>query len=95
MTSHIRHRRFKEKYRQDKIHIKYLLENGWHPLEIADQMTQYTIIILKEGIHKRHPEWTSEEILTEMRRLVILDSKMRRKRVKTFNIFLAKLREDV
>ena len=58
-------------------------------------MTQYTIMMPKEGIHKRHPEWTAEEILTEMRRLVILDSKIRRKRVKTFNIYLAKLREDV
>ena len=84
MTSHIRHRRFKEKYRQDKNHIKYLLENGWHPLAIADQMTQYTIIMLKEGIHKRHPEWTSEEILTEMRRLVLLNSKMQKRRGVSF-----------
>ena len=85
MTSHIRHQRFKEKYRQDKNHIKYLIEKGWHPLDIADQMTQFTIIMLKEGIHKRHPEWTSEEILTEMRRLVLLDKKMRRRRGITLN----------
>ncbi|QEE15967.1 hypothetical protein DSAG12_01795 [Promethearchaeum syntrophicum] len=85
MTSHIRHRRFREKYRQDKNHIKYLIEKGWHPLDIADQMTQYTIIMLKEGIHKRHPEWTSEEILTEMRRLVLLYSKMHKRRGVSFN----------
>ena len=85
MTSHIRHRRFREKYKQDRDHIKYLLEKGWHPLDIADQMTQYTIIMLKEGIHKRHPEWTSEEILTEMRRLVLLNSKMHRRRGESFN----------
>ena len=84
MTS-IRHRRFKEKYIQDKNHIKYLLEKGWHPLDIADQMTQYTIIMLKEGIHKRHPEWTSEEILTEMRRLVLLNSKIHKRRGVSFN----------
>jgi len=85
MTSHIRHRRFKEKYRQDRNHIKYLIEKGWHPLDIADQMTQYIIIMLKEGIHKRHPEWTSEEILAEMRRLVLLNSKMHRGRGESFN----------
>ena len=85
MTSQIRHRRIKEKYAQDRKHIKYLIENGWHPLDIADQMTQYTIIMLKEGIHKRHPGWTSEEILTEMRRLVLLNSKMHRKRGLSLN----------
>ena len=85
MTSHIRHRRFKEKYRQHKNHIKYLIEKGWHPLDIADQMTQFTIIMLKEGIHKRHPEWTSEEILAEMRRLVLSNSKMHRRRGVSFN----------
>ena len=81
----MRNQRIREKYIQDRAHIKYLLENGWKPLDIADQMTQYTIIMLKEGIFKRHPEWTSEEILKEMRKLILLKSKRQKRRGIKFN----------
>lgn len=78
--SEIRHKRYKEKFRQDRAHIKFLLSHGWHPLEIADQMTQFNIMMMREGIQKRHPEWTKEEVLAEMRRISLLNSRTHRRR---------------
>ena len=79
MKSQERAWRIREKFSRDWRHVKYLLEKGWHPLEIADQMTQYTILTLREGIRQRHPEFNDREILQEMRKK-ISNSQLQEKR---------------
>ena len=76
----MRGERIRKKYEEDQKHVQYLLEKGWHPLEIADQMTHFAITTLREGIKQRHPQWSEERILEEMREKLWKDSQLQKKR---------------
>ncbi len=80
MSSQIRSQHIRKKYEEEQKHIEYLLFKGWHPLEIADQMTHYMITLLREGIKKRHPDWNDKQILKEMRNKLLINSKLQPRR---------------
>ncbi len=75
--SKIRHQRIAQKFAEEQAHIQYLLQQGWHPLDIADQMMHHLLELLRESIFQQHPEWTEDQIIQEMRRRVKSNKKRR------------------
>ena len=80
MASSKRCQRIRTKYEEDQTHIQYLLSRGWHSFKIADHMTENMITLLREGIRQRFLEWTDNQILQEMRRILLLNNRIQRKR---------------
>lgn len=80
MRSPVRSEHFREKYEQYQAHIKYLLDKGWDPLKIADQMTHFMILSLREGFRNQHPEWSEVRLLQAMREKIVQDKQLQIKR---------------
>lgn len=70
MTQNFRLQRIEQKFKEEQSHIRYLINHGWTPLDIADQQTHFLIFMLKEQIVRKHPGWTQTQILQELRRLL-------------------------
>ena len=75
-----RHQRIREKYERDQAHIDHLISKGWSSFEISAQMTHFMIVAMREGVKLRHPYWSDELVLAEMRRKVLFDEKMQKRR---------------
>lgn len=80
MGSQERGRRIREKYEVEQKHIQYLLNKGLSSLEIAEQMLDYMVTLLREGIKQNHPEWDDRRVLEEMRKAIEFDRHLQKKR---------------
>jgi len=55
------------KLRQEWDSIEKLRARGMHPIEIADQLIEYTITQMRHAFQKRYPNATEGELLELMR----------------------------
>ena len=81
ITQNQRHIHIRRKFLEDQAHIQYLMKNGWHLLDIADQMIHYELTLFKDEIISRHPDWNEEQIRDEMKKKILKQKliKIRRK----------------
>jgi hypothetical protein len=74
-----RKKRALEKFREDQAHIDYLLKKGWTSFEIADQLTHFMLVTLKEGVKMNNPNLSEEETKQKIKEIIMFEDKFKKK----------------
>jgi hypothetical protein len=69
-----------KKFMLDEAHIQYLRDRGLSNFEIADQLIQSMIEILRAGVKVRRPGASDDEVLQEMKEIVERDREIKHER---------------
>ena len=70
----------RQKLRAEIETARRIKERGIHPLDILDELISVLADLMRIGILEKNPNATEEQVLSEMRDLVKLNKKVRKKR---------------
>ena len=75
-----------EKLRKEIISAKRLLQSGVEPLKVADGFFHDTFQILEDGVHKRNPGLSDEEVTQKIEDSLNFIKKLKNKRPRRRNV---------
>ena len=66
------------KFRRDKEHFQYLINKGFHQLDIASRLIHNMLFSMRIGLENKYPDVSSDEIHEKMKKIMENDMKIKK-----------------